>query len=108
MGYLMFGTLIILLFLSFISYDLIIRRQYKDYNSNWIKDGKPIGMFFYPKGSLHIFASFRRGRHMSKLLFQTPAWMEYDKKAKLLLVLYRFALVTYILIFLSPLFFIFF
>lgn len=108
MGYVFFGVLITLVFLSFIFYDLIIRRQYNEHNNSWIKDGKPIGMVFFPKGSFHIFASFRRGRNMSKILLQTPYWMEYDKKAKRLLILYRFTTIASILVYLSPLLIYFF
>ena len=103
MGYLFYGILIILLLLSFLFFDLIIRRQYYEHHKSWIKDGKLPGMFFFPKESFHLFSGFGKSRYMSKILIETPYWMEYDKRAKRLLVFYRFTVVAYILIFLSPL-----
>jgi len=56
--YLFISALIILMFLNFIIYDLLIRLQYNEYKNSWLKDGKPIGMFFFPKEVQFFFRTF--------------------------------------------------
>jgi hypothetical protein len=79
-----------------------------EHHNSWVKDGKPIGMFFFPKEVSFFFGRFGRTRQMSKMLFQTPSWAEYDVKAKRLLIFYRMTGIVCILVFLSPFLLMFF
>ena len=99
-----FFIIFILAILSgiFVSFDLLIRLQYKNYEKSWIVDGKPMGMFFYPKSSSFFYGSSRRNSLMRRWFFQTPSWMFDDIKAKKLLQLYRLSWILFLITFFSP------
>jgi hypothetical protein len=101
LGYLFIAVFIILLFLSFILFDLLIRLQYKEHRNSWLKGGKTRGIFFFPKEN-SISGSFRRRRLMSEIIFQTPGWIENDARGKRLLFFYRFTVIINTLVLLSP------
>jgi hypothetical protein len=100
--YLFIGSALVSLFLNFLFFDLLIRRQYSEYKNSWLKDGKPCGMFFFPEESSLFFGSFRKARLMREWIVQTPGWAEYDTKAKRLLVFYRITGITNVILILSP------
>lgn len=91
-----------LLFGSFILFDLIVRLEYRDYRKDWIADGKPPGMFFWPPECSLFGGSSRRSKLMHKWFLQTPTWMYDDVKAKNLLRLYRLCIIAGGIIFFSP------
>ena len=90
------------LFLSFTLFDLLIRLQYNEDRNSWVKDGKPVGMFFFPKES-SLSSRFHKSRIMWEMMFRTPGWAENDRKAKRLLFYYRITVITINLVILSPL-----
>ena len=84
----------VFIFAGFIIIDILIRKEYRENYDLWIRDGKPFGVFWVPKESRGFFlpkfrSQMARGRILFSWLFSTPLWMKYDKKALLLIKIYR-------------------
>lgn len=95
---LIFGILfLVFVFVEFIIFDILIRKEYRDNYDLWERDGKPFGFFWVPKESRGFFlpkirCQMARGRLMSSWFFSTPLWMKYDKKSLFLIMIYRIIL----------------
>ncbi len=70
-------------------YDLIIARFYLTRPLEWVKAGRPVGMYHVPSGGRLIMGSFARNRLMMSLFVRTPGWIENDYYSKKLLLAYR-------------------
>ncbi|WP_158303846.1 hypothetical protein [Saccharophagus degradans] len=58
--------------------DLLLKYQFQNYYDSWVRDGKPHGMFYAPKGSSTIFAMKASLKKHNEL----PAWAYDDNEAK--------------------------
>ncbi|HSB03244.1 MAG TPA: hypothetical protein VLE49_21520 [Anaerolineales bacterium] len=71
-------SLVSVLFGAFFTFDQLVRLEYHSYPSDWEKDGRPRGFFWFPSGW--------RGSNASLIwLFSTPEWVRNDEKAKKLI-----------------------
>ncbi|NNF00085.1 MAG: hypothetical protein HKN25_13775 [Pyrinomonadaceae bacterium] len=67
--------------INFILYDMLLSIQHSDHNDEWVKSGKPCGMFFTPEGQSYFGGYFAR---MAKILawsLVTEKWMKEDPKS---------------------------
>ncbi len=92
---LIFGIFFLAFVLAgFMIFDILLRKEYRENYDLWERDGKPFGVFWVPRESRGFFlprfrCQISRGRILSSWLFSTPLWMKYDKKALLLIRMYR-------------------
>ncbi len=81
---LIFFGLFIIGMVAFINFDRLIKIQHGRYKADWVKDGKPRGMYWKPP-ELSWF-DFGSSISMQKLsvawLFKTPQWASADSEAK--------------------------
>jgi hypothetical protein len=83
------GTFFVALLINFGIYDYLVRTEYHRHREQWVREGKPLGMFWFPWGQNPFTASWTRGIVMFRWLFKTPGWAFKEKKATKLFVLYR-------------------
>jgi len=77
------------LFLSFISFDRLVRYQHTNHYDAWCRDGKPLGMFWKPQGINLIRSGLAFHKVWPSWLFVTPSWATGDPAAMGLLRRYR-------------------
>ena len=66
--------LCVFLLFAFITFDQLVKIEYRDFSDEWTNDGKPRGIFWSPPGST-MFSGFGEMYKISFLwLFKTPAW----------------------------------
>jgi hypothetical protein len=80
----MFLCLAAVAFIAFINLDRLLKIEYIKHNTEWIKDGKPRGIFWKPAEiSWYTFAnSFAMQKLSIKWLFKTPEWIAGDVETK--------------------------
>lgn len=92
-GFILIGILaaiIINTLLNWIIYDLLIQIESQKFQLDWVKDGRPIGMFHIPKdSSLLDGGSITRYRVLTKWVFYKPIWIKKDEKAISLYEIFR-------------------
>jgi hypothetical protein len=76
--FIVFATAVML---NWIFFDLLIKIQCRRFHFDWVKDGKPIGIFHKPPDAPTFIGSIRRDRLLKRWIFQKPGWVEKDKKA---------------------------
>jgi hypothetical protein len=78
---------------AFLTYDALIRREYHDYNDQWITDGRPKGFFWrapdWGKTRPEVKGILRSGSLWMIWLFTTPGWAKQDAGVIKLLWQYR-------------------
>src|SRR5258707_11300459 len=91
---------IISLIAYFITFELLVRREYKQHRSHWEKDGQPRGIFWSPLDTRLWVGTGARNRLYYRWLFRSPEWTKNDPKALNLLILFRvsWCLVTSLLL----------
>lgn len=74
--FLIIGTLglIIVLFMSFSSFNKLVKLEYNQYRQEWIKDGKPQGFYWRPP-ECTMFSWYAMQRLTILWLFKTPEWV---------------------------------
>lgn len=101
-------ALIIELLWAFLTFDQLIRLEYKNYKTDWEKDGMPYGFFWIPpelrlfpwkglteyinKNKIMYKSALARGWLMLSWLFSIPGWMRGDPEARKLI--YRLRVLT--------------
>jgi hypothetical protein len=63
---------------SFILIDKIIKKMYQEFNDEWIKVGKPSGMFYYPPEGRNMQSIMSMQLNMFSWIFKTPEWIKND------------------------------
>ena len=107
-----------ILFGSFITFDQLIRLEYNSYRSQWEKDGKPRGFFWFPrefwksqnigwfnKWKSQYASNWTMQRSHFIWLFSTPKWMKQDELAQKLVKRFRVLVLLWNLGFFSSLIF---
>ena len=91
-----------ILALAFVSFDQLVRLEYKFHRVSWEADGKPHGFFWVPsqsKGSGAMLTKFgstvARNRCVFSWLFSTPKWAGEEKRARNILVRYRLSVLAW-------------
>ncbi len=83
--------IIVTVSLHWLFYDLLIRIESRKFSLDWVKDGKPLGMFYRPPNA-PLFRGLRsRNRLMLKWIFQKPNWITKDEEAKQFYKYFRLA-----------------
>lgn len=77
---------------NFFATDQLLRLEFKKHRSEWEKDGRPYGYFWYPKGTAFWSGGLARGSVLYKWHKETPEWIKSDLRAVKLLYLYRWSL----------------
>jgi hypothetical protein len=93
-GFVLFGILIAMILntiLNWVFYDLLILIESQKFQMDWVKDGKPIGMFHVPPESGLFKGTLNRNQVLSKWVFNKPNWIKKDGKA---VSFYRFFRIT--------------
>ena len=79
----------------FLLFDEILRIQYKQHYSEWLRDGKPYGFFFVPKETKTFFGApglrswLAMQRRCLTLNWRTPSWARQEPKVLKLIFWYR-------------------
>jgi hypothetical protein len=61
---------------AFVSFDSILRQQHEVAHETWLKDGRAIGFFWWPRGGADLVrASLLRPTLMLRWALRTPNWM---------------------------------
>ena len=63
---------------GFMLIDKIIKQMYESYNEEWVKVGKPSGMFYYPPEARNIQSMISMQLNIFVWLFKTPEWIKSD------------------------------
>src|SRR4051812_17551443 len=84
-----FFVSIISLFAYFITFDRLVRHEYKHHTSHWEKDGRPRGIFWSPLDTGLWVGNRARNRLQCRWLFRSPEWTRNDPRALNLLILVR-------------------
>jgi hypothetical protein len=87
----------------FITFELLVRREYKQHRSHWEKDGRPRGIFWSPLDTRLWVGTGARNRLYYRWLFRSPEWMRNDPQAFNLLILYRVSWCLWNSLFVAPL-----
>lgn len=91
-----FIAIVLVTLFHWVFYDLLIKIQSKKFYFDWVKDGKPIGMFHTPESIPTIRGSMSRNRLMLRWIFQKPDWVNRDEKAERFYKYFRLSGITYI------------
>lgn len=83
----------------FYCFDSLLRYQHQHHFEEWVKDGKPIGIFWVPPGASLFRGSLARNYACVALLICSKPWIEFDEDAKRLRRRYQFAQLVYFVIF---------
>lgn len=76
-----FLALIVLLFFALITFDSLVRIEYRRHNQEWINDGKPKGFFGQPPGTPLFGGSLATQKLSFLWLFKSPHWIKSDTEA---------------------------
>ena len=74
-------------FASFFCFDRLLRIESSSYHEQWLKDGRPVGLFSWARESDVAFGLRQVGAFLSFLrcyvlwIFSTPAWVHGDLSA---------------------------
>ena len=71
-----------LVLVSFGLFDRILRFQVENFQSDWEKEGKPIGFFWIPEDSSFISGSFQRSVRLLSWTFWSEPWMKNEPTVK--------------------------
>jgi len=74
----MFGLVI-----AFLSFDALLRYQYRSARAEWIVAGRPMGFFFWPPESDWVKSSFTRPVLMLRWAWRTPDWVADEARPSL-------------------------
>lgn len=90
-----------ILIADFVTFDQLVKLEYRSYRKNWEADGQPHGFFWVPAEAKRLggLAVSLRSSISSNLcsytwLFSTPSWVKGDEEATHLL--YRLRILTII------------
>ena len=73
-----FIVVFVLSMYGFFLIDKIVKHLYESYRSEWVRAGKPCGMFFYPEKTRNINSMLAMQKNAFIWLFRTPFWMKSD------------------------------
>ncbi|GEM_PF-1836817 len=80
-------------YLYFILGDMLLRYEYENHHSQWIRDGKPVGWFWRPEeGNISVLLKLgieKQSRILHSWTFSTPEWIRKDRYAAFLLWAFR-------------------
>ena len=76
---------------SFLSFDEIIKIQYRDFKSEWEADGRPNGFFYYPENNnkKQDLMGYAYTRLSFIWLFRIPDWAKDNKTIKKQFIRFR-------------------
>ena len=86
---------------SFRLIDKIIKTMYQSFNTEWIKVGKPSGIFYYPPEAKNIQSMISMQLNIFSWIFKTPEWIKSDITSLSNLKKLRFTLILVNLIMLG-------
>jgi hypothetical protein len=81
-SFIIFIGLCVILFLSFVHFDRLLKIEYEIYREQWVTDGKPFGIFWRPSESTIFLSLIAMWRLSLYWLFKTPEWIRNDVKAQ--------------------------
>lgn len=76
---------------NLIFFDWLIHIQSSRFHLDWVKDGKPLGMFHTLFDAPLFRGSISRNRLIWRWVYQKPGWVEKDEKAARIYKYYRAA-----------------
>jgi hypothetical protein len=76
-----FGIAVALVVTNWALFDSLLKIEYERFYADWIKDGKPAGMFYRPPG-YSLFGAAKRNRVNTRWIFVKPGWIERDEAAE--------------------------
>jgi len=77
---------------GFIMIDKLIKQMHNSHNEEWIKVGKPSGMFYYPSGARNLQSMISMQLNVFIWAFKTPKWVKSDAISSSYLKKLRFSL----------------
>ena len=77
---------------GFIMIDKLIKQMYSSHNDEWIKVGKPSGMFYYPPEARNLQSMISMQLNVFVWVFKTPNWVKGDETSSSYLTKLRFSL----------------
>jgi hypothetical protein len=91
-----FFLLIPVLIWAFNTFDNLIKLEYEKFHQQWIKDGQPSGLFWFPDGCRPSFhGGIATQKSMLILLFNKPEWIASSAQACNILTKYRILVLTW-------------
>ena len=92
----LFLILIPILIWAFNTYDNLIKLEYEKFHQQWLKDGRPSGLYWRPDGYRPSFqAGIATQKSMLLFLFKKPEWVAASGRASILLKKYRLLVLTW-------------
>lgn len=85
------APLVVSLFFVFYYFDALLRYQHQYHFDEWVKDGKPIGIFWVPTDASMFRGRLARNYAQYALLICRKPWIESDEEAKRLRRRYQIA-----------------
>lgn len=64
---------------GFMMIDKLIKQMYNSHNEEWIKVGKPSGMFYYPPEARNLQSMISMQSNVFVWIFKTPKWIKGDE-----------------------------
>lgn len=64
---------------GFMMIDKLIKQMYISHNAEWIKVGKPSGMFYYPPEARNLQSMISMQLNVFVWVFKTPKWVKGDE-----------------------------
>ena len=94
LAYFAIGMMIILpmAIYGFILIDKLIKQMYYSHNEEWVKVGKPSGMFYYPPEARSLQSMISMQLNIFVWVFKTPKWIKGDETSSSYLKKLRFIL----------------
>jgi len=91
-----FLLLVPILIWAFNTFDNLIKLEYGKFHQQWIKDGKPSGLYWRP-ADYHpsLQGGIATQKSMLILLFRKPGWIASSAQASNLLKKYRILVLTW-------------
>lgn len=93
------APLVVSLFFVFYYFDALLRYQHQNHFDEWVKDGKPIGIFWVPTDASLFRGGLARNYASIALLICSKPWIESDEEAKRLRRKLQIAALIYFVIF---------
>ncbi len=87
---LLFFLLIPILLWAFFTWDNLIKLEHENFHHQWVKNGKPTGMFWRPPNTSRSYSSgMATQKFMFVWLFKNPEWVESSDDGMRLIKRYR-------------------
>lgn len=80
--------------ISLLLFDIVLRKQQRNHNAQWKRDGCPWGFFKFERAVGILAGCKARNVVFNQWLFKAPAWLAADPAALRYLYLFRISIVV--------------